>query len=62
MFFVMIWWLASAHKWFKGPKVNLEHMMYGREDQLEQIDGKDGDLERDSGSDSGNGNKKATYG
>ena len=26
----MVWWFVSAHKWFKGPKVNIEHMMLGR--------------------------------
>jgi hypothetical protein len=30
MFMVTIWWFVSAHKWFKGPKVNIEHMMLGR--------------------------------
>lgn len=31
MFMVTIWWFVSAHKWFKGPKVNIEHMMLGRD-------------------------------
>ena len=31
MSFAIIWWIADAHKWFKGPKVNIEHMMLGRE-------------------------------
>jgi hypothetical protein len=26
----MVWWFISAHKWFKGPKVNIDHMMLGR--------------------------------
>lgn len=30
MFAITIWWAVSAHKWFKGPKVNVEHMMLGR--------------------------------
>jgi len=29
MVMVTIWWFVSAHKWFKGPKVNIEHMMLG---------------------------------
>lgn len=37
----MIWWFASAHKWFKGPKVNLQHLMMGREDQLGAIQGEE---------------------
>lgn len=32
MFLVTIWWFVSARKWFKGPKVNIEHLMLGRED------------------------------
>ncbi len=27
----LIWWVVSARKWFKGPKVNIEHYMLGRE-------------------------------
>ncbi|KAI9750375.1 MAG: hypothetical protein M4579_006499 [Chaenotheca gracillima] len=30
MLIVMIWWVISARKWFKGPKVNVEHKMLGR--------------------------------
>ncbi|KAI4651742.1 uncharacterized protein J4E79_009224 [Alternaria viburni] len=48
MFMVTIWWFVSAHRWFKGPKVNIEHMMLGREEavligQGSVGDGKDGD-------------------
>ncbi|KAL8783181.1 MAG: hypothetical protein Q9213_004810 [Squamulea squamosa] len=32
MTFVLIWWVVSARKWFKGPKVNIEHQMLGRLD------------------------------
>ncbi|KAI9847372.1 MAG: hypothetical protein M1837_002560 [Sclerophora amabilis] len=31
MLSVIIWWFVSARTWFKGPKVNVEHMMLGRE-------------------------------
>ncbi|KAJ4372260.1 GABA/polyamine transporter [Neocucurbitaria cava] len=34
MFLVTIWWFVSAHKWFKGPKVNIQHMMLGRDDNV----------------------------
>lgn len=27
---ITLWWFISAHRWFKGPKVNLEHMMLDR--------------------------------
>ncbi|KAI9740285.1 MAG: hypothetical protein M1834_004863 [Cirrosporium novae-zelandiae] len=30
MLMVMVWWVVSARKWFKGPKVNIEHQMLGR--------------------------------
>lgn len=33
----LIWWFISARKWFKGPKVNLEHLMHGRDDQAAEI-------------------------
>lgn len=26
---VTIWWVVDAHRWFKGPKVNIEHQMMG---------------------------------
>ncbi|KAL1657292.1 GABA/polyamine transporter [Didymella pomorum] len=34
MILVIIWWFVSAHKWFKGPKVNIAHMMHGEEQQI----------------------------
>lgn len=50
---ILIWWFISAHKWFKGPKVNVEHLMLGREEQA-VIEGKDvGDGDRSSGSHDG---------
>jgi hypothetical protein len=30
MLIVMAWWAISARKWFKGPKINVEHHMLGR--------------------------------
>lgn len=48
MVFVMIWWFVSAHKWFKGPKVNVTHMMLGREGNVIDGEGKnDGDSSSD---------------
>jgi hypothetical protein len=43
MFLVTIWWFVSAHKWFKGPKVNVEHMMLGRGEIVVGQDKKDRD-------------------
>lgn len=34
MFLVIIWWFVGARKWFKGPKVNIEHAMLGREEAV----------------------------
>ena len=33
----IIWWIVDAHKWFKGPRVNVEHAMLGREGNV--VDG-----------------------
>ena len=27
MTLITVWWLVDAKKWFKGPKVNVEHRM-----------------------------------
>jgi hypothetical protein len=43
MSFVTIWWFISAHKWFKGPKVSIEHMMLGREEAVVVGHGPPGD-------------------
>jgi hypothetical protein len=50
MFLVTIWWFTSAHKWFKGPKVNIEHAMLGREEAVVVVQGHPGD--RKDGDDS----------
>lgn len=68
MLLALIWFAVDARKWFKGPRVNLEHLMHGREDQAAQIaptiEGKEVD-----GSDSeravvtmGDGKDAKTYG
>ncbi|KAF2442080.1 amino acid transporter [Karstenula rhodostoma CBS 690.94] len=31
MLMVLVWWVVDARRWFKGPKVNVEHMMLGRD-------------------------------
>lgn len=35
----MVWWVVDARKWFKGPKVNVEHLMVARDVQGEKLDG-----------------------
>lgn len=42
---ILIWWVVSARHWFKGPKVNIEHQMLGREGNV--VEG------REAASDSG---------
>ena len=52
MLAVGVWWVVDAHKWFKGPKVNIKHQMLGREGNV--IDAKSpGNVNGGSGSDSG---------
>ncbi|KAF2808614.1 amino acid transporter [Mytilinidion resinicola] len=45
----MVWWFVSARKWFKGPKVNVEHMMLGRDGNVVEGEAKG----NDSGSEDG---------
>jgi hypothetical protein len=52
MVLVTIWWFVSARKWFRGPKVNIEHMMLGREEAV--VVGEGADLDR-NGSNSSSG-------
>ncbi|KAK3113306.1 GABA/polyamine transporter [Teratosphaeriaceae sp. CCFEE 6253] len=37
MAIITIWWFVDARKWFKGPKVNVEHLMLDRDDQATQL-------------------------
>ena len=34
MALVLAWWFISAHKWFKGPVINVEHHMIGRDEGI----------------------------
>lgn len=53
MFLVMVWWVLGARKWFKGPKVNLEHVMPGTESAYaEQIQAKEVNGDSSSSTDS----------
>ncbi|KAL8714446.1 MAG: hypothetical protein Q9220_001779 [cf. Caloplaca sp. 1 TL-2023] len=51
----MVWWAVSARKWFKGPKVNIEHRMLGENKVLE---GQAGQEESGEESSSGAGSVK----
>jgi len=46
MTLVTIWWFVSAHKWFKGPVINVEHHMLGREEGV--VDGVEGSSDSDA--------------
>lgn len=48
MFLAIVWFIVDARKWFKGPKVNIEHMMIGQGENV--IDGKSDERSSDSGS------------
>lgn len=38
MSLAMLWYAVDARKWFKGPKINVEHLIH-----TQAIDGKEGD-------------------
>lgn len=39
MFAVLVWWVLDARKWFKGPKVNIEHQLVAHDvPEMEGID------------------------
>ncbi|KAF2681838.1 amino acid transporter [Lentithecium fluviatile CBS 122367] len=44
MLIVTLWWFVSARKWFKGPKVNIDHMMLGQDANV--LEGKAAGKER----------------
>lgn len=46
MLSVVIWWIVSARKWFKGPKVNIEHHVFGQEEVLEGVENLGGGSEK----------------
>ena len=29
MLAVLVWWFVDARRWFKGPKINVEHVVHG---------------------------------
>nr|POF12856.1 putative amino-acid permease [Quercus suber] len=47
MLAVLVWWLVSAHKWFRGPKVNLDHLMHDGLDSATVIEGDDAGSDSD---------------
>ena len=47
MFLILVWWVVDAHKWFAGPKVNIQHQMLGREGNV--LEGKEGGSDSDQG-------------
>ncbi len=42
MFCAIVWFFVDAHKWFKGPKINIEHMMLGRTPEQHGLPVEDG--------------------
>jgi len=47
MTMVIIWWFVSARHWFKGPVVNVEHQMLGREGAV--LEGQDRSSDSEGG-------------
>jgi len=44
MTMVMIWWAVSARTWFKGPKVNVEHVRVGDMVAIEGVEAGKGEI------------------
>lgn len=59
MTLVMIWWFVSAHKWFKGPKVNVAHRMAAGY-AVDTVTGIAVDEERNGSSDGSLGEERKT--
>ncbi|KAL8699543.1 MAG: hypothetical protein Q9201_005945 [Fulgogasparrea decipioides] len=57
MTFILIWWIVDARKWFKGPKVNIEHQMLGRPETA--LDGSASEIGKSSTGSSTEDNKAA---
>lgn len=34
-----VWWVVDARKWFKGPRVNVEHLMHKQGEAMVDGDG-----------------------
>lgn len=41
MLLAIVWFAVDAHKWFKGPRVNVEHMLAGPELEAHVIRGRE---------------------
>ncbi|KAI1103211.1 amino acid transporter [Jackrogersella minutella] len=48
MLFIIVWFFVDAHKWFKGPKINIEHHMLHQ--QLVGVEGVDASAGSDTSS------------
>ena len=47
---VTIWWVVDAHKWFTGPKVNVEHAIHAADAAVIDGVGADEDVVQDDAS------------
>ena len=47
--FAITWFVVDAHKWFKGPRVNIEHTMIGQDEHVLEGKAGRGDGSCDSG-------------
>ncbi|KAI0522195.1 amino acid permease-domain-containing protein [Xylaria bambusicola] len=58
MLFVIIWFFVDAHKWFKGPKININHRMHSIAIEGVEVSPKKADFDLESnGSISGSSSK-----
>ncbi|KAK3073910.1 hypothetical protein LTR53_004092 [Teratosphaeriaceae sp. CCFEE 6253] len=50
MIFALLWYAIDARKWFKGPRINVEHIIHGQDaDKVEAIMDSDPELARKMG-------------
>lgn len=53
MFAIVVWWVCGARKWFKGPKVNVQHLMLGRVEDDVVLEGVSSPITGSDGKDDG---------
>jgi amino acid transporter len=45
MLFAIIWFVVDAHKWFKGPKINIAHMIHAEQEEQYVIQAQPADID-----------------
>ncbi|KAI0203230.1 amino acid permease [Astrocystis sublimbata] len=55
MLFIIVWFFVDAHKWFKGPKINVAHHIYKSDISIEGIEVSEKKHDVESGASSAKG-------